>query len=47
VRSWQETAEHWTARKVVRRVIAHERFHTAEIRQRQGWILLGVPDFGR
>jgi hypothetical protein len=46
VRSRQTAPEHWTARKVVRRVIAHERFHTAEIRQRLTWILLGVPNFG-
>jgi predicted RNase H-like HicB family nuclease len=45
--SWQTASEHWTARKVVRRVIGHERFHTAEIRQRLTWILLGTPDFRR
>jgi hypothetical protein len=32
---------------VVRRVIAHERFHTAEIRQRLAWLLVGVPSFTR
>jgi hypothetical protein len=45
VRSWQASPEHWTARKVIRRVISHERFHTAEIRQRLAWLLVGVPDF--
>ncbi len=33
----------WTVRKVVRRVLAHERAHSAEIQQRRTWILLGVP----
>jgi hypothetical protein len=45
VRSWQETPEHWTARKVIRRVISHERFHTAEIQQQLSWLLVGVPRF--
>jgi hypothetical protein len=45
VRSWQSGPEHWAARKVVRRVISHERFHTAEIRQRLSWLLVGVPRF--
>ena len=31
------------ARKVVRRMLAHERFHTAEIQQRLSWLQLGVP----
>jgi hypothetical protein len=44
-RPWQSSPEHWTARKVLRRAIAHERFHTAEIRQRLAWLLLGVPEF--
>ena len=44
-RSWQEGSEIWTVRKVLRRVIDHERFHTAEIQQRLTWLLLGVPDF--
>jgi hypothetical protein len=45
---WQESGEeHWTARKVVRRVISHERFHIAEIRQRLSWALVGVPEFTR
>ncbi len=35
---------HWTVRKAVRRMIAHERAHAAEIQQRRTWILLGVPD---
>ena len=42
---WGEKPEHWTARKVLRRIIAHERFHTAEIQQRLAWLKLGVPDF--
>lgn len=46
-RSWQTGSERWTARKVVRRIIAHERFHTAEIKQRLAWILVGVPQFER
>jgi hypothetical protein len=35
--------EQWTARKVIRRMISHERMHTAEILQRKTWILLGTP----
>ncbi len=46
IRPWQQAPELWTARKVIRRVISHERFHTAEIRQRIAWIHVGVPDFG-
>jgi len=34
----------WTARKSLRRIINHQRFHTREIEQRLSWILLGVPD---
>jgi hypothetical protein len=45
VRAWQTAAEHWTARKVIRRVISHERFHTAEIRQRLSWLVIGLPRF--
>jgi hypothetical protein len=44
-RAWQSSPEHWTARKVIRRVISHERFHTAEIQQRLSWLQLGVPRF--
>ncbi|HEY8173890.1 MAG TPA: DinB family protein [Dehalococcoidia bacterium] len=45
---WQESGEeHWTVRKVIRRVVGHERFHTAEIRQRLTWVLLGVPTCSR
>jgi hypothetical protein len=44
---WGEKPEHWTPRKTVRRIIAHERFHTAEIIQRKAWLLLGVPDIRR
>ena len=43
---WQaEGEERWAPRKVVRRVISHERFHTAEIQQRLAWVLVGVPEF--
>jgi hypothetical protein len=42
-RPWQSSPEHWTARKVLRRVISHERFHTAEVQQRLAWLQLGVP----
>jgi hypothetical protein len=34
----------WTVRKVVRRVVAHKRFHTREIEQRLCWLTLGVPE---
>ena len=44
-RVWQDRPEDWTVRKVIRRVISHERFHTAEIRQRISWLLVGVPRF--
>lgn len=43
VRTGRTTAEPWTVRKVMRRVISHERMHAAEIMQRRAWILLGVP----
>jgi hypothetical protein len=46
-RPWQDRAEHWTPRKVIRRIISHERFHTKEIEQRLAWLLLGVPEFDR
>jgi hypothetical protein len=46
-RAWQDRPEHWTARKTVRRIIGHERFHTKEIEQRLAWLLLGVPAFQR
>lgn len=35
--------EDWTVRKVLRRLISHERVHTAEVWQRRSWLLLGVP----
>jgi len=44
-RPWQNSPEHWTMRKVLRRVIGHERFHTKEIEQRLAWLLVGVPSF--
>lgn len=34
----------WTARKVMRRIISHKRFHTREIEQRLAWLTLGVPE---
>jgi predicted RNase H-like HicB family nuclease len=34
----------WTARKVMRRIIGHTRFHTKEIEQRVSWLALGVPE---
>jgi hypothetical protein len=45
-RPWQDRPEEWTARKAIRRIISHERFHTKEIQQRLAWLLLGLPDFG-
>jgi hypothetical protein len=35
--------EDWTARKALRRLISHERAHTAEIWQRRAWMVVGVP----
>jgi hypothetical protein len=32
-------------RKLVRRIISHERAHTAEIEQRRTWLLAGVPEY--
>ena len=34
----------WTARKAMRRIVAHKRFHTKEIEQRLCWLTLGVPE---
>lgn len=45
-RPGQGVAEEWTMRKVVRRMISHERGHAAEILQRRTWVLLGVPGGG-
>lgn len=39
----RDVAEEWTGRKVLRRIIAHERAHTAEIMQRRTWLFLGLP----
>jgi hypothetical protein len=36
-------SEEWTVRKVLRRIISHERAHAAEILQRRTWLLLGLP----
>lgn len=46
VRPGRSVAEEWTVRKALRRMISHERAHTAEIVQRCTWILLGAPDRG-
>jgi hypothetical protein len=43
VRPSRPVAEPWTVRKLVGRVIAHDRGHAAEVRQRLTWVLLGVP----
>lgn len=43
VRPGRTVAEEWTVRKVVRRIISHERAHAAEVRQRLTWVLLGLP----
>jgi hypothetical protein len=43
VRPGRTAAEDWTARKVLRRIISHERHHAAEIAQRRAWLLVGVP----
>jgi hypothetical protein len=43
VRPGRTVAEEWTVRKVARRIIAHERAHAAEVRQRLTWVLLGLP----
>jgi hypothetical protein len=42
VRPGRTAPEEWTVRKLVRRVISHERHHAAEVRQRRAWLLLGV-----
>jgi hypothetical protein len=34
----------WSARKVLRRIINHQRFHTREVEQRLCWLALGVPE---
>ncbi|MPZ48177.1 MAG: hypothetical protein GEU75_02500 [Dehalococcoidia bacterium] len=34
----------WSARKVLRRIINHQRFHTREVQQRLCWLALGVPE---
>jgi hypothetical protein len=43
VRPGRSTPEEWTVRKVLRRIISHERHHAAEIAQRRAWLLVGVP----
>lgn len=42
-RPGRRAPEEWTVRKVLARLISHERAHTAEIWQRRSWILLGPP----
>ncbi len=34
----------WTARKALRRMVNHVRFHTREVEQRLCWLTLGVPE---
>jgi hypothetical protein len=34
----------WTARKSLRRMLNHQRFHTREVQQRLSWLTLGVPE---
>jgi hypothetical protein len=34
----------WSARKVLRRIINHQRFHAREVEQRLCWLALGVPE---
>jgi hypothetical protein len=34
----------WSARKTIRRIINHERFHAKEIEQRLAWLILAVPE---
>ena len=34
----------WTARKAIRRIINHQRFHAREIEQRLCWLTLGIPE---
>jgi hypothetical protein len=43
VRPSRTAAEPWTVRKLVARVISHERMHAAEVQQRLAWVLVGVP----
>lgn len=43
LRSGLAVPEEWTARKVIRRIISHERAHLAEIQQRRAWAAFGLP----
>ncbi len=43
VRPGHSEPDEWTVRKVVRRIISHERAHAGEIVQRRTWFLLGIP----
>lgn len=43
IRPSRTVPDDWTVRKVLRRMVAHHRAHTAEILQRRTWLLLGAP----
>jgi hypothetical protein len=43
VRPSRQAHEPWTVRKVVRRLVSHDRTHAAEVQQRRTWVLLGAP----
>jgi hypothetical protein len=43
-RSTPRGESEWSARKALRRVLNHVRFHTREIEQRLCWLTLGVPE---
>jgi hypothetical protein len=43
VRAGGASPQEWTVRKFLRRAISHQRVHTAEMVQRQTWVLLGAP----
>jgi hypothetical protein len=45
VRPGRSAPEEWTVRKVLRRIISHERGHAAEVAQRHAWLHVGVPRF--
>jgi hypothetical protein len=42
-RPGRQAPEEWTVRKVIRRLVSHDRAHTAELEQRRTWVLLGAP----
>ncbi len=39
--AWREPSEPWTTRKVLRRIIYHERFHIRDIEQTLAWLIIG------